>query len=209
MMLAGRVPLTVVGRKTLKLWPFLLLTFLLHAALSSHPSAAFSFWPRIDLNASGLATAGFFTTRLVVILALGIALLNAYTPQQYSRELARLAAKLPFWRAKAAHLELTISLALQFVPFLEQEYQRLNLALAARGEPADKTIWDKLTRNRKLLFPLMLNAFRRADQVSLALEARGFDPAAKRTSMNASEVSPYEGVATFLFAIGCVLTLWT
>ena len=203
-----KASMTTIGTRLLKLWPFLIITFLLHAALSGHRTADFSILPRMGLNMFGLATAGFFTARLVVILAVGIALYLAYPPQSYSRELARAVGKLPFWRTRAARLEMTIGLALQFVPFVEQEYHRFNLALAARGEPVARTVTARLARQRKLLFPLMLNAFRRADYVSLALEARGYDPDIPRTSLISSPVSALEMFIVLGFAGVCIAALW-
>lgn len=203
-----RAGLLSIGLRILKLWPFLVATFAIHAALSSHPSAGFGLLPRIDLNTTGLVAAGFFAVRLAVILAVGMALFQAYSPQEYSRGLTRVAAKLPFWRSRAAQLELTIGLALQFVPFVEQEYRRLNLALAARGEPVGGTLLRKLTRQRKLLFPLLLNGFRRADQVSLALQARGYAPRTVRTSLNSIAVSATEVVMVLAFSILCVAAIW-
>jgi energy-coupling factor transport system permease protein len=198
----------VIMLKVLKLWPYLLLTFVLHSALSGGQSATFSLFPRFHINPVGIAAATFFTVRLIVILAVGIALFEAYSPQQYGRETSRALSRLPFLRRCALSLEMAIGLALQFVPFVEQEYRRLSMALAARGEPAGRALFHRLARSRTLFFPLMLNAFRRADQVSVALQARGYEPGVPRTSLNSFKMTATNAVFTIMFAMACLIGAW-
>ncbi len=68
-----------------------------------------------------------------------------------------------------------ISMALRFVPTLLEEYERLRMAQMARG--ADFTAGPPAQRMRAVaLFavPLLLSAFRRAEELAMAMEARGY-----------------------------------
>ena len=68
-----------------------------------------------------------------------------------------------------------ISMALRFMPMLLEEYERLRMAQMARG--ADFTTGSLALRIRALAaltVPLLLSAFRRADELALAMEARGY-----------------------------------
>ena len=147
----------------------------------------------------GWIPATLFTTRLALILSVGVALFQMHPPQRYGREVGRLLGNCELGRSSWAQSELVVTLALRLIPFLEEEQQRLRMALAARGVEAGHSRLDMLRNQRKLLFPLILNAFRRADHVSLALEARGWDPRVARTSLQRDPLSRREGVVTALF----------
>ena len=68
-----------------------------------------------------------------------------------------------------------IAMALRFVPMLGEEYDRIRMAQMARG--ADFTTGSLALRVRAaaaLAIPLLLSAFRRADELVLAMESRGY-----------------------------------
>jgi len=68
-----------------------------------------------------------------------------------------------------------IAMALRFMPMLMEEYDRLRTAQMARG--ADFTTGSLLLRGRAiaaLAVPLLLSSFRRADELAVAMEARGY-----------------------------------
>jgi energy-coupling factor transport system permease protein len=68
-----------------------------------------------------------------------------------------------------------IAMALRFMPMLLEEYDRLRMAQMARG--ADFTTGNLTLRTRavtSLAVPLLLSAFRRADELAVAMEARGY-----------------------------------
>ncbi len=68
-----------------------------------------------------------------------------------------------------------IALAFRFVPILLEEYDRLRIAQMARG--ADFTTGGVRLRMRavtSLAVALLFSAFRRADELTLAMEARGY-----------------------------------
>ena len=206
---ASQIKMASISRQLIKMWPFVACVFLLHALLSSQGTVTLRSLPRIGVNSGGVSAAVFFTSRLIAILAVGLTIFQKFEPQQYGRAVAQSLSKLPFGRAHAAKLALTISLALQFVPYLEQEYHRLGLALSARGAYQGGSRLQRLSRQRRLLIPLTLNAFRRADQVSLALEARGYDSRVIPTSLNGSAATLKETVAVLAFGAACIaITAW-
>ena len=187
-----------------KMWPFLGLTFLLHLILSGHNTVDLAFFSRFDVKFLGWIPASLFTARLALILSVGIALFQVHPPQRYGREVGRVLGKVRLGRASWAQSELVVTLALRLIPFLEAEQQRLRMALAARGVDAGTSRLDHLRNQRKLLFPLILNAFRRADHVSLALEARGWDPRVFRTSLQSESLGRRDALLTVCFVAACL-----
>ncbi|MFZ5434350.1 MAG: energy-coupling factor transporter transmembrane component T [Calditrichota bacterium] len=203
-----RIRVLTVIAGVLKVWPFLLFTALIHLFLSSHNTVTFNNLLPVNLNLEGARLALFFVIRLILILAVGISMFQVYPPQQYGRSVGIWLAKLPFGRSIFSQIELVITLALRFVPFLEQEFVRLKLALKARGVETHPGFRHRLHYLRSILFTLILNAFRRAEHVALALEARGYNPQVSRTSLTAVAMQPLELLVSLVFVGVCVTSPW-
>ena len=191
-----------------KAWFLIALTFGLHLLVSGRGAVTLKGIFDLDSGQLNVPEASLFTFRLVLILTVGISLAYTYNSVELARVVARGFGRLPFGRKLIAQLELLIMLALQFVPFLEQENQRLQLALAARGQDFGRGTTAKIKTWRKIMFPLLVNAFRRADHVSLAIQARGFDPEIRRTSLNARPIPAVQGVLSVLFVAMCLAAPW-
>lgn len=203
-----RIRVSKVIAGVLKVWPFLLFTALVHLFLSGHNTAAFNDLFRFNVSLEGGRLALFFVVRLILILAVGITLFEVYPPQKYGRSAGIWLARLPFGRSTFSQIELVITLALRFVPFLEQEFIRLKLAMIARGVETHSGLRNRLHYLRSILFTLILNAFRRAGHVAMALEARGYDPQIRRTSLTVVAMQPIELLVTLLFVGVCISSPW-
>ena len=203
-----RINLRTLLTGVLKVWPLLLLTFALHLIVSGRGTVSFREIVTNGIELRGLAEATLFTVRLILILSIGLGLAHLFSPTDLAREVGRWMRGLPFGRRTAAQTELLITLSLQFVPFLELERQRLQLALAARGGEHGSGRIGRIVMWRKLMFPLLVNAFRRADHVSLAILARGYDPNVRRTSLSSRPVPVHQVVLTLLFVTLCSVAPW-
>lgn len=65
-------------------------------------------------------------------------------------------------------------LAVGFVPLLAREAQEIKKAQQARGADFSGKIWQRIKKSVPLVFPLIVNSFRRAEEKALALEVRGY-----------------------------------
>jgi energy-coupling factor transport system permease protein len=72
-------------------------------------------------------------------------------------------------------------IAIAFVPMLIQTAKRVRAARIARGEPGGKGVVANARFAAAAAVPLFAAVFRSADELAEAMEARGFDPAARRT----------------------------
>ena len=83
-------------------------------------------------------------------------------------------------------LVLIVEVTLRFIPFLTQSAERIVKAQASRGAAWGKGSGDLLQRVRQalpMIVPLFLNSLRRAENMALAMDARGYGGSAARTSM--------------------------
>jgi len=105
----------------------------------------------------------------------------------------------------AHELALVFSIALRFVPTLALEAERIAKAQMARGAPLDHG--GPFTRARaftSVLVPLFVRAFRYADELAVAMEARGYRPGAGRTRLR--QLKP--GWADLGMVVATGVALW-
>ena len=69
-----------------------------------------------------------------------------------------------------------MSIALRFIPILEEEMHKITMAQKSRGAKLDsKNIITKLKYLKSVIIPLMISIFRRSDQIALAMESRCYN----------------------------------
>lgn len=82
----------------------------------------------------------------------------------------------------AHEVAMMISIALRFIPTLLEETQRIMKAQASRGVDFDEgNLMEKVKSIISLIVPLFISAFSRAEELANAMEARCYNPEAKRT----------------------------
>ena len=73
-----------------------------------------------------------------------------------------------------------MSIALRFIPTLMEETQKIMNAQKARGAAFDTGhLYERAKALLPVLIPLFVNAFRRADELALALDARCYNATRK------------------------------
>lgn len=98
-------------------------------------------------------------------------------------------------------------IAFRFVPTLAGELEQIRKAQASRGADVGRQPWwrpDKVARARiPLIVPLFINALRRAEDLVLAMEARGYIAGGKR-----SKFVYLQGTLSDLIAILCAIVVY-
>ncbi len=119
---------------------------------------------------------GTYVTWQFAGLVLSAALLTMTTPpSDLVAGIERLLRPLARVGVPTQDLAVMISMALRFMPMMLEEYERIRMAQTARG--ADFTAGSLAARTRSLAalaVPLLMSAFRRADELAVAMEARGY-----------------------------------
>ena len=81
-------------------------------------------------------------------------------------------------------IAMMMSIALRFIPILIEETDKIMKAQMARGADFENGSMLKRVKNMiPLLVPLFVSAFRRADDLAMAMEARCYNGGAGRTKM--------------------------
>ena len=161
----------------------IVLTFLLNALFSSGSTVWWSFG-FFSITKEGVLNAVFMALRLVFLMVCTQLMTLTTSPIALTEGLEVLLKPLQKIGFPAHELAMMMSIALRFIPTLMEETDKIMKAQAARG--ADFESGNLLKRARAmvpLLVPLFVSAFRRADELALAMEARCYHGGANRTRM--------------------------
>ncbi len=187
-----------VFRNVLSLKWLLVVVFLMHGLLGTGKAIA-PWLPWITLE--GLATGGFFAWR-VALMVTGAGLLTATTsPVDLGDALERLLRPLAWLRFPVHELAMIAVIALRFVPTLLEEAQRIMKAQQGRGASFEGGLIAKARSALPILVPLFASAFRRADELALAMDARCYRGAAGRTKYVELRLDGRDAAALALIAL--------
>lgn len=163
----------------------------------------------ISITEEGIRQAFFMGMRLVLLI-IGTSMLTLTTsPIELTDGIE--ACLSPFKRlgVPAHELAMMMTIALRFIPTLLNETDKIMKAQMARG--ADFESGNLLSRAKSLiplLVPLFISAFRRADELAMAMEARCYRGGVGRTRMKQlkyTAVDAYGGVVFAFYMVALVL----
>ena len=154
----------------------------------------------IRLTQEALSNAVYFALRLV-FLVMGTSVLTLTTsPMQLTDGLERLLRPLQKLHFPAHELAMMMTIALRFIPTLLEETDKIQKAQMARG--ADFETGNLIARAKAmipLLVPLFVSAFRRANDLAMAMEARcyrGGDHRTRLRELKYTRLDAYAALAT-------------
>ena len=162
----------------------IIFTFILNVFFQQTGDVLVQFWV-IRITTGGLRMATFMAARLILLVVASQLLTLTTSPISLTdglESLMRPASKLGF---PAHEIAMMMSIALRFIPTLMDEADKIMKAQKARG--ANFETGNLIQRARAmipLLVPLFVGAFRRADELALAMDARCYRGGAGRTRMN-------------------------
>lgn len=141
-------------------------------------------WGPITLTWEGLLAGGVQIYRLCLLVIVSALLTFTTSPAQLTHALETVLGPLARLGLPVRDVALVLTIALRFVPTLFQELEALVKAQQARGADVRSPYpWRRARSWVPLFVPLFVAAFRRAEDLAMAMEARGFRGAQVRTSL--------------------------
>ncbi len=162
---------------------FLLLITMVFNLFLTPGEPLFSFW-KINVTKEGVKIAVMMGVRLVFLITGSSIMTLTTTPNQLTDGLESLMNPLKKLHVPVHEISMMMSIALRFIPILMEETDKIMKAQMARGASFDEG--GLIARAKSLvplLVPLFVSAFRRAGDLALAMEARGYRGGDKRTRM--------------------------
>ena len=155
----------------------------------------------IKVTREGLVLAGRMAIRLVYLVIGSSIMTLTTTPNQLTDGLERLLRPLNKIRVPVHEIAMMMSIALRFIPILLEETDKIMKAQIARGADFENgNLIQKAKNMVPLLVPLFISAFRRANDLAMAMEARCYGSNSKKTRMNGMKICSRDIVACLIFA---------
>lgn len=195
----SKVPIRYVLKGLKPLIFIISITFLINIFLTKG-EVLFSLGP-LTITKEGLSQGVFMALRLIFLIT-GTSLLTLTTsPISLTDGIEKLLS--PFKRVgiPAHELAMMMTIALRFIPTLLEETDKIMKAQMARG--ADFESGNIISRAKNLvplLVPLFINAFRRADELAIAMEARCYRGGEHRTRLNELKLEKQDILAISIMA---------
>lgn len=196
----SKVPLNYVIKGLKPLFMIISITFLINLFMT-RGEILFEIGP-LDVTKEGLMQATFMALRLI-FLVMGTSLLTLTTsPISLTDGIERLLKPLSKVGVPAHELAMMMTIALRFIPTLLEETDKIMKAQMARGADFESgNIMNRAKSLVPLLVPLFVSAFRRADELAMAMEARCYRGGENRTRMKELRLEKSDFVALSITTI--------
>ena len=180
----SRIPLKVILRGLKPLWIIIVLTMVIHMFTGQGENVIFS-WKFFKVTQEGLEMGLKMSMRLILLLLISSILTFTTSPIVLTDGIEALLRPFKRFGVPAHELAMMMTIALRFIPTLLEETDRIMKAQTARG--ADFSSGNLMQRAKNmlpLLIPLFISAFRRADDLAVAMEARCYRGGEGRSRMH-------------------------
>ena len=196
----SKVPVSFILRGLKPVFLIILFTFVINMFMIKG-EVLVSLW-FLEITREGLRTAVFMGVRLVLLI-IGSSLLTLTTkPISLTDGIEALLSPFRRFGLPAHELAMMMTIALRFIPTLLEETDKIMKAQQARG--ADFESGNIINRAKALipiLVPLFISAFRIAQELAMAMEARCYGGSVKRTRMNGMKLCSRDLAASVIFVI--------
>jgi energy-coupling factor transport system permease protein len=158
----------------------------------------------LSVTGEGLMRGALVSWRLLAVIGLSSLLTYTTSPLTITRGLEALMSPLSRFRFPVQDFSLMMMMAIRFIPILTSETERVWKAQKSRGaDLRSGGLKKRASTLMSVILPVFTGLFRRADDLALALEARGYVPGRLRTSMRPLRWSSSDSVAL------AVLVVWS
>ena len=144
---------------------------------------------------------GYIILRLVLMISLTMVLTSTTKPMDLTYSFEWYMTPLKVIHFPVHEIAMTLSIALRFIPTLLDETDRIMKAQASRGVDFNRgRLGKRFKAIISLIIPLFVSAIQRSEELSDAMEARGYDPRAKRTRFRTLSFS-WRDIIALLFGL--------
>lgn len=177
------VPVKLIWKAIKPLWIILVFTMAIH--MLTTPGNEFFTWKFIHMSQEGITNGLIMTLRLVFLIAFSSLLTYTTSPIVLTDGIEALLMPFRRFGVPAHELAMMMTIALRFIPTLLEETDRIMKAQSSRGADfVNGNLWQRAKNMVPLLVPLFISAFRRADDLATAMEARCYRGGEGRTKMH-------------------------
>ena len=203
-MICSRVSFLELFKSLKSMW-FLVIMLLVLYVFIPNPTYKWEFYrfnAGYALYYDSFYQCGYIILRLILMISLTMVLTSTTKPMDLTYAFEWYMTPLKVIRFPVHEIAMTLSIALRFIPTLLDETDRIMKAQASRGVDFNHgMIGKRFKAIISLIIPLFVSAIQRSEELSDAMEARGYDPRAKRTRFRKLTFS-WRDIIAFILVCG-------
>ncbi|MDO4913791.1 MAG: energy-coupling factor transporter ATPase [Bifidobacteriaceae bacterium] len=166
----------------------------------------------INITDNAVMQAFLYIMRFAIIVCIGDIAMRVKTPTQMTDGCEKILSPLSRLGMHVQDLALVMSLALRFIPTLQNEAHAIGEAQACRGgDIISGSLIKRCKAGLTIVTPMLVSTIRHADNLSIALDARNYTSDRKRTHWHEEHFGVADACAIFFtltYTIVLILLLW-
>lgn len=202
----SKVPLRYILRGMKPIFIILIFTFTLNMLMTD--GTIIVKWGFLKITEEGLYNAVFMVTRLILLIVGSFLLTFTTKPVKLTDGIESLLKPLKKIGVPSHELAMMMTIALRFIPTLLEETDKIMKAQQARGADFETgTIFRRAKNLIPILVPLFIGAFRIAQDLAMAMEARCYRGGEGRTKLHELKIKGRDVVSVVLGVIFIAVVL--
>lgn len=205
----SRVPASFIIKGLRPVWFLMIFTFILHLIVTKEGPvvADLGF---LKIHSGALILGARISMRFFLLILMTSLLTLTTTPIEITDAIEDMLGPLKKLNFPIHELALMMSISLRFIPTLLQETDKISRAQAARGvDFRTGKFKDRLRAVVPLLVPLFVSAFKRAEELAMAMEARGYKGGEGRSKLRELKIMRLDYLVFIVYAFFIAITLVT
>ncbi|RIU89036.1 energy-coupling factor transporter transmembrane component T family protein [Oceanobacillus picturae] len=205
-MVTSRVPIRFIMKGLTPVWFLIVFTFILHIIVTKEGTVWLEIYS-FQVYSGGVFQGIAISLRFFLLILITSLLTLTTTPIEITDAIEDMLHPLKKVKFPVHELALMMSISLRFIPTLMQETEKISKAQASRGvDFRTGSINDRAKAVVPLLIPLFVSAFKRAEELAMAMEARGYKGGEGRTKLRELKINARD-IAVYLLFIAVIAGL--
>lgn len=183
-MIISRVNFLDLFKSLKSMWMLVIFLLLVYVFIPNptYKFECYRFNPNYAIYWDSFYQCGYIILRLILMLSLTMVLTSSTKPMDLTYSFEWYMTPLKVIHFPVHEIAMTLSIALRFIPTLLDETSRIMKAQESRGVDFNRGgPFKRFKAIISLIIPLFVSAIQRSEELSDAMEARGYDPRAKRS----------------------------
>lgn len=178
-----RIPIRYILKGLTPIWFLILFTFILHLFVTKEGEVIYEIFT-LKIYSGGVQQGLMISLRFGLLIFMTSLLTLTTTPIEITDAIEELLRPLNKIKFPVHELALMMSISLRFIPTLMQETDKISKAQASRGvDFRTGPIKERIKAIVPLLVPLFISAFKRAEELAMAMESRGYQGGEGRSKL--------------------------
>ncbi len=179
----SRIQFSYVFRALIPLVWIIILTLIFHLLFTKGGEIVFE-WGRINIYSYGVEQAIVISLRIIYIIMITSLYTLTTTMIDSTIGIEKILSPLKYFKVPISEIAFMVSISFRFIPLLFEETEKIIKSQKARGAFLNTgKIIKRMDDITSVIIPIFINTFKRADDIAIAMEVRGFRSGKGRTRL--------------------------